>query len=338
MSRVLLALVTSWSLVGCGSKSPTGPGPVPTADGGVTADGGASIPQALRIELDGPVMAPGTEKTFCTIRRLPNEDVALVRKIESSFNQGSHHVILYRADETEERIEPFDCTPFTELIQRRSVPLLISQVHEEQLPLPEGVVYELEPHQMVRVEAHYINLGSSNITPRVSLALQVTPDEPGLERADFLLFGTPDIDIARNSAGTTGARFVKGIPAGAKIYAMTTHTHQWGTQFRIQRSTSRSDPGTPLYEYPDWAWDEPPVLRFDPPLTLEQGEGFRFTCDYMNRSNERVRFGESALAEMCVFWVYYYPSQGYRLCLDTDLYNAGEVCCPGHFACGAVSF
>jgi hypothetical protein len=214
---------------------------------------------------------------------------------------------------------------------------MISQIQEEELALPEGVVYELAAGQMVRVEAHYLNATEQTLTPEVAVTFHAIPDAPGLERADFLFFGTPDIQLEHNVPTTVGPRFIQGgIPAGAQIFALTTHTHQWGTQFRVQKSTSRFDPGTPIYDYPDWVWDEPPVRRFDPPLTFGAGEGVRFTCEYLNRSGRRVSFGESAESEMCFLWLYYYPSAGYRICIDTDYSGAGEVCCPGHFACGLL--
>jgi hypothetical protein len=288
--------------------------------------------------MTGTDMGPGSEQTFCTLQRLPNDATVLVRKIESQLSAGSHHLVVYRSDEQQEQATPFSCSPFTELIQMRSVPLFISQINTEQLQLPAGVVYELAPHQMVRIEAHYINLTSATITPTASVKFNVVPDSPELQRADFMLIGTPDIRLPPNTPTTVGPYFVhSGIPAGAKIWAMTTHTHHWGTQFRVQKSTSRTDPGTSIYDYPDWSWDAPPVKSFDTPLTFAPGEGTRFTCEYLNRSSSQVNFGESALAEMCVMWLYYYPSAGYKLCLDTNQGGAGEICCPGNPYCSLVN-
>ena len=43
-------------------------------------------------------------------------------------------------------------------------------------------------------------------------------------------------------------------------------------------------------------------------------------------------FGESALQEMCFLWMYYYPSQGARVCMHSDQNPGGgsiDICCPG---------
>jgi hypothetical protein len=339
--KALLSSALLLSLA-CGSQAPRPPasdgGPLPGTDGGAPASDGGPIvtPGAsLTVAMAGAPIAPGGETTFCVVRRLENPETALITRIETTLSEGSHHLVVYRSDEAQERTQPFRCSPFTEIVRGHAVPLLISQIREEALALPAGVVYEIAPRQMVRIEAHYFNAGSAPITPEASVTFRTVLDQPGLERADFLFFGTFDIDLPPDVPTTVGPRFIaEGIPAGAKIFAMTTHTHQWGTQFRVQKSTSRADPGTGLYDYPDWSWDEPPVARFDPPLTFAPGEGVRFTCEYLNRSGGQVGFGESAEEEMCFLWLYYYPSAGYRICVDTDYYGAGQVCCPGDPVCG----
>jgi hypothetical protein len=311
------------------------------ADGGTVQDGGTLVETAYEIVMNVPRIAPGSEKTYCVVKRLDNAEIALVRQIETTLSAGSHHLVVYRYDErmaadagVMERTTPFECRPFVEVARFQAVPIMISQTRREQLPLPAGVVYEMAPRQLVRVEAHYLNATAQPIDPQATVTFRAVPDTPGLQRADFLFFGTPDIELAPGRSATVGPRFVShGIPEGARIYAMTTHTHHYGTQFKVQKSTSRSDPGTAIYDYRDWQWDEPPVKRFSDPLMFASGEGVRFTCEYTNTSSDPVQWGESAEEEMCFLWLYYYPSSGFRICVDTDLYNAGQVCCPGDFVC-----
>ncbi|MSP59025.1 MAG: hypothetical protein EXR72_01570 [Myxococcales bacterium] len=40
------------------------------------------------------------------------------------------------------------------------------------------------------------------------------------------------------------------------------------------------------------------------------------SCSTDNPTDKEVGFGESALAEMCFAWLYYYPSRGFDFCVD----------------------
>jgi Copper type II ascorbate-dependent monooxygenase, C-terminal domain len=315
-------------------------------DGGVVADAGP-LPETMHaVTMNGPSLAPGVEKTFCIVTRLSNAAAMLVRSIETTLSVGSHHLVVYRYQPGTSvggdggvaiRETPFECTPFVDVARFNAVPIMISQTRRESLELPAGVAYEMGEQQLVRIEAHYLNATTQPLNPVATINFRAVPLSANLQRADFLFFGTPDIDIRAGQTATVGPRFInQGFPAGANIFAMTTHTHRFGTQFKVQKSTSRTDPGTPLYEYDDWFWEEPPVRRFDTPLTFQPGEGVRFTCEYNNTSGGRVTFGESATEEMCFMWLYYYPSQGFKICVDTEQSGAGQVCCPGHFVCSLL--
>jgi hypothetical protein len=89
-----------------------------------------------------------------------------------------------------------------------------------------------------------------------------------------------------------------------------------------------------------FTWDEPPVERFDPAMTFDGSQGFRYRCSWDNTTGEELGFGESARQEMCFLWAYYYPSQGYRLCVSPGSIGNGvagdEVCCPGHWVCDYI--
>ena len=55
-----------------------------------------------------------------------------------------------------------------------------------------------------------------------------------------------------------------------------------------------------------------------PPVAFEPGKhtGFAYQCQWQNPTNETVGYGESANAEMCFLWHYYYPSQGFQVCFE----------------------
>jgi hypothetical protein len=156
------------ALVACdggtpGTDSGTPPLDVdPTVDaprpdvGTLPSDAGAVESYSLTF---GPVtVAPGQENTQCMVLRLGNPAALHVGAIINKLTPGSHHLIVYRTNDTEEQPEPFDCNPFSDTLDpTKGAPLMITQKEEEVLSLPTGVAFTLEANQMIRLEMHYLN-------------------------------------------------------------------------------------------------------------------------------------------------------------------------------------
>jgi len=51
------------------------------------------------------------------------------------------------------------------------------------------------------------------------------------------------------------------------------------------------------------------MVHLDPPVVIPSNGGFQLQCSWNNTTSSTIKFGESALAEMCFFWGYYYPKQ-----------------------------
>ncbi|MFO0747271.1 MAG: hypothetical protein U1F43_16635 [Myxococcota bacterium] len=282
-------------------------------------------------------MQPSAETTKCVVKRLDNEDELWVTRIRTDLAKGSHHLIIYKSAETTERTEPFDCDPFVQTLQGETFPLMITQIRQEELTFPNGVAFKFEPHQMVRLEAHYLNYFTEPITAHGEVRFDGIAASDVVSEANLLFYGTPDIDIAKGASVTTPWYYIDIFP-GAHLFAATGHTHAYGTNVEITYSNNVDDEGTLIYPEEDapFVWSEPPVAKFDPHLVFgEPGgkTGVRYRCSWTNTSSHHVSFGESAKAEMCFFWGYYYPSQGYRLCLSPGSIGNGllgdSVCCGG---------
>ncbi len=158
-------------------------------------------------------------------------------------------------------------------------------------------------------------------------------DDDFRDEAGFLFIGNPDIKLMPRSTHVLGPSFFE-IPhelSGVKFFAMTGHEHQLGTNVQVATATAYDDPGKMVYDIPGWLWSEPKTEVFETPFTVPDSGGFQFTCSWNNTSDDQVSFGESANAEMCFFWAYYYPSQGARVCFHTSRLggaSGGDICCP----------
>jgi hypothetical protein len=322
--------------------------PVPTEEAGQavmdgTPDGDADVEGVLgRWTVDwGPLtVAAGAEDTRCVIRRLGNPGTARIGSIHNQLGNSSHHMIVYRTSDTEERPDPFRCVPFTDTLDPSvGAPLAVTQRAEETITLPPGVAFSLDEDQMIRIEFHYINLTGEEQEIQASSTFEAIPPEEFQHEADFLYIGNPDISIRPRSGATLGPTFFP-IPRRLRdvnFFSITGHTHQWGTDMRVDTMDAPGGPRTSVYAPTPFLWDEPETVYHTPAFQVPQGGGFSFTCEWNNLSDRYIGFGESANDEMCFFWAYYYPSRGAQVCIHTDSYGDGmDICCPGDALCALI--
>ncbi len=310
--------------------------------GGAGATGGtAGAPSTPSYAVSiGPItVQPGDEDTRCVVKRLGNAEPIQVGRISNSISSSSHHLIVYRTNATVERPTPFACTPFLDTLDpSNGAPLVITQKYDDVIELPTGVGYTLEAGQMVRLELHYINTTPSAVDVTATSTLSTMVPGTFEHEADFLFIGTPDIDLPARSASTVGPVFFP-VPQkfeGVNFFAITGHTHGYGTNVHVDTRASATGMATSVYDVPGWSWNEPATVPHDPPFQIPAGGGFGFECQYDNTSGQRIGFGESANQEMCFFWAYYYPSRGASVCFHTEQFLGGiDACCPDNPLCGA---
>jgi hypothetical protein len=320
--------VASLVLAACGSGDDTSATPVDAGTDGQV--GSFSVTW-------GPKTIPANrEETECVQVRLGNDGTIKVHEIHNVLGAASHHFILYRTNATEEYTTPRPCNPFTDTLDpTKGAPLMITQRADETLTLPDDVAFTLEPHQMVRLELHYLNASDSEQTVQATSELRSLAS--ATQEADFLFIGNPDIDIAPHTMATVGPTFIQ-MPEelqGVNVFALTGHTHKLGLDVDVATAHDRTDTGTVVYD-PAFSWSEPETVYHRPPFQIS--DGFRFTCKYNNTTDARVQFGEDTTDEMCFFWAYYYPSQGAKVCAHTDR-TGGEgtdLCCPGSPLCALL--
>lgn len=265
-----------------------------------------------------PAVPAGTEGTKCVRVRLGNDAPIHVGKMHNILSEASHHFVVSTVEDTTLTEAPlFDCLPFRAPLT--GAPLMITQKRDDTMTLPEGVAYDVAANQLMHLELHYINTTSE--TKDITAESEIYPLEGNvgnLQEASFLLIGDLDISIPPHSSNSTGPIF-EPLPSGydaVTFYALTGHTHRFGTNVTVGLATSATSEVTSLYAPKPFVWDAPEVKYLSPRAKVPTGGGFSFQCDWYNPTNQVVTFGESALDEMCFFWAYYYPKQpGARLLL-----------------------
>jgi hypothetical protein len=284
-------------------------------DAGEGGSGGTTAPPGSFSIKWGPTQVPAAqESTQCVVKRLGNTEPISVHEIYNVLGATSHHFIVYKVNDTEERPEPHPCNPFTDTLN--DPPLMITQRAEDRLTLPEGVAYTIAPNQMIRLELHYINVSAAPQMAEATSTFVTMPSEEVEYEADIMFLGDTNISIPPMSEATLGPSFIQ-LPArfdGVSYFAITGHEHQWGTNVYVEVAESAGAPGTAVYDLPVFLWDEPETVTYDPPLEIPDGGGFKLTCEWNNLSDEQVGFGTSVDDEMCFMWAYYFPSQGPLVC------------------------
>ena len=264
--------------------------------------------------------------------KLGNTDNIQVHEIHNSLGPASHHFIVYRKATGDVNTTPTDCQPFTGTLDpANGAPLMITQRADETLTLPDDVVFTLKPDQLIRLELHYIN--TSDQPQSVTATAEFRTVLNATQEADFIFAGTPDIDLPPGpQVQTVGPTYLPlaGF-GGAHVFAITGHTHARGKSVTVSTATSATDLGTQVYGPASFNWDEPETTYHTPAFQIPADGGFRFTCTYVNDTGQRIQFGEGVADEMCFFWLYYYPSQGPKVCAHSNQFNQPngiDVCCP----------
>lgn len=284
----------------------------------------------------GPLaVAPSQEATQCTWQRLSNDTEIKVHQMHNVLGTSSHHLIVYKDDlDTTEQLTPVPCQPFTGALNTtgKIFPLMVTQKHEETLTLPQGVAYTLAPHQMIKIEMHYLNPTEAEVQANAMIDLSIAEPAAIHDEANFLFIGTPDISLAPNSMTEIHEFFNPSRAsldlANAKFFAITGHTHKLGLSVDVGIADTPTSAATMVYSPAAFLWSEPETTIHKPEFTVPSAGGFDFTCRYYNNTTATVRFGESANDEMCFFWAYYYPSNGSHVCVHTTYLGGIDLCCP----------
>jgi hypothetical protein len=129
----------------------------------------------------------------------------------------------------------------------------------------------------------------------------------------FAFWGTINIDILPNSSASTGPLFQVGT-AGRHLISISTHQHHLGTGIQVWESSAAGQKGTQLANDTNWA--NPSWTMLQPEVVFNGTNGLTFDCSWNNTTSQEVKFGESALDEMCFVGGYEFPFTGLDLCIN----------------------
>ncbi len=245
---------------------------------------------------------------------------------EISMRPGSHHFILYNYPGDQSTPDPevyrdirdarrsSDVSEVANLFPLRY--FIGTQTPSVNYRFPPGVALRLPPGSGFDLNSHYVKTDNEEIFGEVYANLY-TVDPMAVE---FVAlpghFSNFNIDLPAGKVTTLTETFE--FSEKKHIVQMWSHAHEKMLEFGVERVGGEHD-GQLLYWTNDWA--HPPLLEFDPPLTVRQGEGFRMITTYHNWTDQTIGYGLQNSDEMqFVFFIYYTDTTaGPAALIDTEL-------------------
>jgi hypothetical protein len=259
----------------------------------------------IALPANAVTIQPGQESYYCYYKVIPGGQAINVGAFQSWMTSGaSHHFITYTGTGTDGALTggaantAVACNPSANWVYATSTS---GQVIE--LKFPDGVGLPMPANQVLILNMHFLNPGSTAISPAVKLNVLYAKN----------LKYTAQAMVSFNSGiyvAPGGSQTVRGTctpPAGSKFFAYTTHAHKHATELDVNYVSG----GVTTNIVKSLQWDAPNVALWNAPnfLTIKAGDQLTYSCSYTNTGTTAVTVGETAATnEMCMSIGYFFPA------------------------------
>ncbi|MDZ7344602.1 MAG: T9SS type A sorting domain-containing protein [candidate division KSB1 bacterium] len=271
----------------------------------------------VQLHLGPFAVAPHYERELFSYVPLNNPTDLFIERVEIIMRPASHHFILYGFREG----TPTSLIPPPNTIRDLRDPngnyiyttLLTMQYHKfvagTQWPLlnyhaPPGVALRLPANSGLDMNSHYANRSNATIQGEVYANLYFADPTKVKHIAEILTLSNQDINLPPKTVTTLTKTFT--FSTRMHVFLLFSHAHEHMVQFNVEIVGGPRD-GELIYVAYDW--EHPPILRLDPPLVLEPGQGLKLVVTYNNWTNKTLRFGLLSEDEMMILFGYYYTSE-----------------------------
>lgn len=254
------------------------------------------------------------DREFMYYQPYPTSEDLFVTRYEISITQNSHHFLLYNYPNGKATPTP---NVFRDIRTAQGVNNISNLIQlgnlfpfqlfvGTQLPylnyyFPPGVALRLPAGSGFDLNSHSVNRSGESQEGEVYVNIHTVDPSEVQRAADYDFFGNYNISLPPNA--TTTLTYDGFFDEKRQIIQMWSHSHEHTLEFNIYRIGGEDD-GQQIY----WAndWENPPFLGFDPPMTVNPGEGLRLVTTYNNWTNKTITFGPLSSDEMqFVFFLYY---------------------------------
>ena len=311
--RLLITLLA----LGCASKE--------AATDSAPADEGRPVLAPPDAE-DGFQMAmygtapPFSEVWICSVYPLPVESAGFtaVQSVEYNQNDGTHHFTLsalgfsLSGASTDSPVEhgTYDCNELysDSALMEEAVMVFGGQGDGQgEMSFPDGTVANVPATIDVLHEVHYVNPTPDEVEIYSEINAYTVP-QSAVEKS---MWGgsvrDENIVIPPNAVHTEWSRCV--FNEDVEVLLLAGHQHELGTRFDIAPYDGVSgEVGDVFFSNDDW--HTPDITQYEPPRMVPAGEGFEWTCEWTNTTDNEVNYGNESTDEMCNMAVVFRPVNG----------------------------
>lgn len=264
--------------------------------------------------------------------QLPN-DIEVIKIEPHTGNGYSHHFILYKYMDGKDKYKPFGLRH-----DNAHVYCDIVSVHQDDrvLELPKYTAFSWAAGSYLDFDSHYINYSTTKVLA-CDVYVNIYTQPAGRARQLMYTLPVPDTAIHIPNDGRqysfTMPVFM-GFDAKLYVWAMGSHTHQYGKGYKIYRRNKDGSQGEQLYDgscpngipgcsvgYYDY--EHPPVRFWDTLLTVSAKAGFIQTAYYKNTGPVPVKWGDKSTDEMMVMAIMYLiDTTGLEIKKDTSIHTS----------------
>jgi len=264
----------------------------------------------LQVRLSPITVAPGSEREVCQLVTLPNRKAMDASEITMAMPSGatytSHHfaIFLYQGEHPEGIPRgPFDRVGCAGVGDQVVSPILaFVQRPRQTIRFPTGVAVALGPHQRLLLNSHYLNGGTEPVTIDVAVNFRAARKGTVSHHTRSFQLGTLDIDVPPGQTGSASASWLAPFPMNVVWLSTHSHKHTQSVDVDLVRQGIVGP-----QELETRVYSEPTVNLYPTPLRLEAGDGFHWTCSYLNGTTRTLTFGVTSNDEMCFTVGFFYP-------------------------------
>ena len=261
-----------------------------------------------------------SEVWLCSVYPLPvdADGLTAVQSVQYNQNEGTHHFTLsalgfsLSGSATENPIPhgEYDCNELysDSTVMEDAIMVFGGQGDPEgEMAFPEGTVANVPATIDVLHEVHYVNPTPDEVEIYSEINAY-TVDQRDVEKS---MWGgsvrDEFIEIPPDSVHEEWSRCV--FNEDVEVLVLAGHQHELGTRFDIAPYDGESgEVGEVFFSNDDW--HTPMITQYEPPRMVPAGQGFEWTCEWNNTTDEIVQYGNESTDEMCNMAVVFRPVNG----------------------------
>ena len=167
--------------------------------------------------------------------------------------------------------------------------------------MPPGVALRLPAKFGLDQNSHYVNRTDSTMIGEVYTNIHTVSESAIQHVAELFSMSNQELSLPPKKVTTLQRTF--RVKENTRFGQVFSHAHEKMKEFIVEIDGGPRD-GEVIYWTDDWK--HPPILNFDPPIEITNGQGLKLIATYDNPTDYTVRFGFASTDEMMILFGWYY--------------------------------